>query len=329
LIFRRPKERSLAIEARPPVVIEGPAAAAAHATRTAVSGRKMHEGEVDLDEGIVRRLLASQFPRLAHLPLERFESGGTVNAIYRLGDELYVRLPLTEKWTWQLDVERKWIPRLAPHVPVPIPEAVGFGEPSDEYPFRWAVYRWLPGEPWQPHRVTDERAAALDLARVIGAIHALDTTGGDTPKFEMPLRTQDGWIRQSIEGCRDLIDGDALLALWEDALRLPDFEGPACWVHADLGSGNVLTAGNRVSALIDWGATHVGDPALDLKVAWTMLTAGARRHFREAFHADEATWLRARGWAIKAVGLIPYYRHTNRFMFDEGMRTVNEILAEL
>lgn len=291
---------------------------------------KMHSDEIDIDADLVQRLLAAQFPRWADLPLTRFPSGGTVNAIFRLGDDLCVRLPLTQPWAWHLDTEVKWLPRLAPHVPFATPTVHAKGSPAEDYPFNWAVLGWLDGEPWRPDRLRDEGEAAVDLARFISALSSIDTAHGKIPRgaAALPLRARDGWVRTSIDGCRDLIDADALTAAWDEALQLPDFDGPPRWVHADLLRGNVIVGGGCVTAVIDWGAVHVGDPARDLVAAWTLLTSEGRRVFRETLEIDDATWARARGWCIPQVGAIPYYRETNQAMVDGALCTVNEILLD-
>jgi aminoglycoside phosphotransferase (APT) family kinase protein len=108
---------------------------------------KMHDGEVDIDAGLVRRLVAAQFPRLTDLPIRELQATGTVNAIYRLGDHLCARLPRVQDWAQDLDKEWQWLPRLAPHLSLPIPEPVAHGHPESSYPFAWAIYRWIDGQP--------------------------------------------------------------------------------------------------------------------------------------------------------------------------------------
>ena len=291
----------------------------------------MHKDEVDIDTDLVRRLLIDQFPQWADLPLEYFDSGGTVNAIYRLGDDMYVRLPLQEAWAWHLKTEAKWLPRLAPHLPVPIPEPLAHGEPDDGYPFKWAVYRWIDGEPWRPDRVRNMNEAANDLATFIRAMQRIDTAGGKIPRGVqgLPLRSRDAWVRMTAESARDMIDADALLAAWDVALDLPDFDGAPAWVHSDLLPGNVLIDEGRMSAVIDFGGVHVGDPALDLSAAWKLLQGRESREvFRAVLDIDDATWARARGWAIPSVGALHYYRHTNLAMVRFGLHTIAEVLSD-
>ncbi len=290
----------------------------------------MHEDQADIDDDLVRRLLKTQFPQWADLPLEYFDSGGTVNAIYRLGPHMYVRLPLTEPWVWHIRIEKKWLPKLAPHLPFPISEPLAYGQPEHGYPFQWAVYRWIEGEPWKISSLADLNQAAKDLAEFIKALWRIDPKDGKIPRGAqgLPLRSRDDWVRMTAESARDMIDADALLSAWSDALELPDFDGPSLWVHGDLLPGNVLISDGRMSAVIDFGGVHIGDPAIDISAAWKLLAGDSRQIFRAALDVDDATWARARGWAIPSVGALHYYRHTNPAMVEFGLHTINGVLAD-
>jgi aminoglycoside phosphotransferase (APT) family kinase protein len=292
---------------------------------------KMHEGEADTDSALVRRLLASQFPHWADLEIERFPSGGTVNAIYRIGEDMCVRLPLVEAWAWHLETEAKWLPKLAPHLPVAVPEVLGHGIADEGYPFDWSVYGWLEGEEWRTDGVHDEREAAADLANFISALWKIDTTDGQRPRraSRIPLPAFDQWVQESTEKARDMIDADALLAAWELSRDAPGFDGTPVWTHSDLGPGNVLVFNGRMSAVIDWGSVHVGDPARDISVAWSMLSREGRKVLRDELDVDDATWVRARGWAVRAVGALDYYRNTNRSMVEDALHSIGEVLADL
>jgi len=296
-----------------------------------VCARRMHEDQVDIDDDLVRRLITKQFPQWTHLPVEYFDSGGTVNAIYRLGHQMYVRLPLQDAWAWHLRTEAKWLPRLAPHLPFPIPEPLAHGEPDEGYQFAWAVYNWIEGEPWSPDGIRDMKEAATDLARFISAMQRIDPAGGKVPRGAqaLALRSRDHWVRMTAESARDMIDADALIAAWDEALDLPDFDEAPLWVHSDLLPGNVLVKEGRMTAVIDFGGAHVGDPAVDISAAWKLLKgAESRAAFRAALDVDDATWARARGWAMPSVGALHYYRQTNPSMVAFGLHTINEVLED-
>jgi aminoglycoside phosphotransferase (APT) family kinase protein len=292
----------------------------------------MHADEVDIDLDLVRRLVAGQFPQWSELPLSRFESTGTVNAIYRLGHDMYVRLPLVEIWAKDLKNEARWLPRMRPHVPLEIPEVLATGVPAEGYPFEWAVYRWIEGEIWSTDGIRDEREAALDLANFLRALHRVDTTGVEPidTQFEIPLlAAYDEWIRHSIEQSRDMIDAPALTAAWDAAVELPAFDGPYVWVHGDLGRDNLLVRDGRLCAVIDWAAVHVGDAARDMAGLWGMLSPESRSVFRETLGVDDGTWARARAWAIKPVGGIHYYRDTNPGHVRDCVAAIQAVLADL
>ncbi len=293
---------------------------------------RMHADEIDTDEALVRRLLVQQYPRWAELPLRRVEHTGTDHAIYRLGDDLSVRLPRIHWAAGQPDKEETWLPRLAPELPAPIPVPVAGGEPGEDFPYRWIISPWMRGEDATRERMSDQQAA-LDLARFILALQRIDPAGGPSPGRHnflrgVPLAVRDPGVRTAIPAWNGIIDTAAITAAWEEALGAPAWEGPPVWLHGDLSSGNVLVDGSRLSAVIDFGCLGVGDPACDLSVAWTLLSGENRRLFRETVAVDDATWARARGWALMGVGALPYYQHTNPAQVEKARRSINEVLAD-
>jgi aminoglycoside phosphotransferase (APT) family kinase protein len=263
----------------------------------------MHADEVETDVALVRRLVVAQFPQWAELPIEPVHPGGTVHAIYRLGDEMAVRLP--RRWTddEEPDKEFRWLPRLAPLLPLAIPVPLARGEPGEGYPFDWSIYSWLDGDPATEAPVGDLGRATSNLAEFVGALHRFDAQDGPVPGRHnswrgVPLAMRDASVRSSIEALRDEIDLDAVTAVWQEALRAPDWEGRPTWFHGDLDARNMLVAEGRLCAVIDWGCLGVGDPACDVMVAWKIPTAATRPLFRDALSVDDATWVRARGWAL-------------------------------
>jgi aminoglycoside phosphotransferase (APT) family kinase protein len=293
----------------------------------------MHADEVDISADLVRRLVADQFPLLNDHPVTEFESTGTVNAIYRLGNELYVRLPRVERW-WArgLQKELKWLPVLAPGFTLQVPEPVGVGRPTAEYPFTWAVFRWIEGQTYEPGRVDDERQMAADLAGFIAELRnkELPAIDDETPYGgRPPLAEQDEATRDWIAQAGDLIDGPAVIAVWEDALNGPAWDGIYSWIHSDLAPPNLLVREGRLRAVLDFGATGLGDPATDLNPAWSIFSEDSRHVFRDLVGADDDTWRRSRGIAIsQAVGLVPYYAATNPALSALGKRMLREILTD-
>lgn len=295
---------------------------------------KMHADEIDIDSAIVGRLLAAQFPQWADLPVELVQSAGTNNAIYRLGDTLAVRLPRVEKATGKLDNEHRWLPRLAPHLPLAIPVPLALGAPGEGYPWSWSIYRWQIGENAERLRVTEENQAARDLAHFIAALQRIDPASWPPPTPPRssrggPLSTRDVPTRAAIAELSGLIDIEATTAAWESALQVPVWDGPPVLTHGDLLPGNLLVHQGRISAVIDFEGLGVGDPACDLIAAWSSLSSHARKIFRAVLSVDDATWARGRGWAL-SIGLIalPYYQITNPIFAATARRMIDEVLAD-
>jgi aminoglycoside phosphotransferase (APT) family kinase protein len=291
----------------------------------------MHADELEIDADLVRRLLASQFPQWAELPLARVPSAGTDNAIFRLGDELALRLPRIDWAAGQPERERELLPLLAPHLPLPVPVPVATGEPGEGYPWHWSIVPWLEGENATLERLADPLAEAGRIGEFVRALKEIDTAGRRVSGRGVPLARVDAQTRAALEQLHGAIDVAAAAAAWENALAAPAWEGPHRWSHGDLMSENMLAVDGRISAVIDFGALSVGDPACDLIVAWKLFPAGGPRDaLRRAAGVDEATWTRARGWAL-ASGLwaLPYYVDTNPVLYGIARHSVEEVLAEL
>jgi aminoglycoside phosphotransferase (APT) family kinase protein len=292
---------------------------------------KMHAGEADTDTNLVKRLVRVQFPQWADLPVERLVSGGTVNAVYRLGDALTARLPLTAEGVKALEREERWLPKLAPALPVTIPTVVGRGEPAEGYPWAWSVHRWIDGECPTEGRVAEPEILARDLAAFVTALRKADVDGGPIAYRGVPLATVDTQTRAAIEELRhtdEPFDAEAATAAWEQSLAAPPWTGAPCWVHSDLMPSNLLLTGERLTGVLDFATAGIGDPACDLIAAWNLLPLSCRDTFRDAVDVDDATWSRGRGWALSmALGQLPYYRNTNPIISANARHVIREALA--
>ncbi|MGC3858803.1 aminoglycoside phosphotransferase family protein [Micromonospora chersina] len=292
---------------------------------------KMHADEVLTDADLVRRLLAGQFPHWADRPLRLVASYGTDHDIYRLGDDLAVRLPRIGWATRQAAREAEWLPRLAPHLPLALPVPVAMGRPAEGYPFGWSVCEWLPGENASTARF-DPDAAAVDLAAFVAALRRIDTADA----YPRPPRARgadlaelDDGVRDAVRRLGDRVDGGAVLRAWQESLDAPAWDGPGVWVHGDLLPGNLLVVDGRLSAVIDFGGLNVGDPACDLQPAWNVFTGPSRARFRTELAVDDASWLRGRGWALlQAVIALPYYWDTNPGIVRQTSHALREVLAD-
>ncbi|MGW7206716.1 aminoglycoside phosphotransferase family protein [Streptomyces sp. NPDC054837] len=264
----------------------------------------MTHTEIDITAELVRDLLRDQHPDLADLPL-KLGARGWDNQLWRLGDDLAVRLPwATQSADDLLRKEHTWLPALAPHLPLPVPVPQRLGEPSERFPRPWIVTTWVPGEPADRAPATRAAEAADTLAAFLTALHRPAPTGAPAGRDRGgPLADHaEGFARMFASATElGLIpDPDAVRAVWEDAAEAPDWAGPDLWLHGDLHPANVLTADGTICGVIDFGDLFAGDPACDLAAPWILLPDGAVDRFYDTYHPtpDAATLRRARGWAV-------------------------------
>ncbi|MGW6291101.1 aminoglycoside phosphotransferase family protein [Streptomyces sp. NPDC055058] len=286
-----------------------------------------------IDAALARHLVDTQFPQWATLPLDRLDPAGADHVIYRLGEELTVRLPRHAGAIGQARKESHWLPRLAPHLPLAVPVPVAVGEPGFGYPWPWAVSRWLDGEVATVETLAGSATAAVALARFLTALQRFapeDLRAAPLPEAltGRPLSERDEATRAAIDRLDGIFDGAAMTALWDAALDAPGWDRPPVWFHGDFHTGNLLTREGRLSAVIDFGGLGVGDPACDLMIAYTLLTPGNRAVFRDELGVDDATWLRGRGWAL-ATGLNAYssYAAVNPLIAAQTTRQITAALA--
>lgn len=261
------------------------------------------DGRGGITAELVRRLVADQFPGWAGLPVVPVPTDGWDNRTYRLGDELTVRLPSAARYVAAVAKEDHWLPRLAPKLPVTVPEPVATGDPAPGYPWSWSVRRWIPGRPAADAPPADLTAFALDLAAFLVVLRRLDATGGPPPGPHCfhrgaPPAHYDGEVQQALDTLGPAVDQAGCRAVWAGAVASVWTAAPV-WFHGDIAVGNLLLDPvGRLTAVIDFGTCGVGDPACDLVISWTLLAGRARDAFRAAVGLDDATWARARGWAL-------------------------------
>lgn len=256
----------------------------------------------DLDARLARRLVASQFPHWAHLPVTAVDLDGWDNRTFRLGDELSVRLPSGDWYALQVDKEQRWLPVLAGQLPLAIPVPVARGEPGLGYPYPWSVYRWLDGDVADPANIGELNGFATDLAGFLVALSRIDPTGGPEPGRHNffrggPLSTYAEETHRAVEELGDEIPRDAVLRVWDGAMAAT-WHGDPVWFHGDVATGNLLTRDGKLAAVIDFGSSGVGDPACDVVIAWTLFEGSSREAFRKTLGVDPGTWSRGRGWAL-------------------------------
>ena len=290
----------------------------------------MHADEHPIDAGLVRRLLRSQFPQWSDRELRRVPSTGTVNAIYRLGDDLSVRLPRTKRWH-DVDHEVAVLERVRGTVDLAVPCAVAVGEPAHGYPWRWAVFEWIDGETWAVDRLHDPIRAARRLGEFILAVQGVDAAGG--PRSSRGGRTatsaQDERLRQAASEAGHLLDVNAFLAEWDRTRGARGWAGEPVWIHGDLLAPNLLVRDGDVHAVIDWAGASVGDPARDLAAAWNLFDGNSRQAFRDGLDFDEESWQRARCYALTRIFNVAYYERTNPEFSRDAIRVIRNVLADV
>lgn len=296
-----------------------------------MAAARMHDRQVETTTGLVRRLLATQLPHLCDLPIEPVQEAGTDHALYRLGEDLVVRLPIIDWAVEQAETDQRWLPVLAPHLPLQVPVPVAVGQPGEGYPWPWSVVAWIDGETPDGANL-DPASAAVDLARFVRALHGIDAAGGPVKSGTMrgvPLANLDAQIRLLIEELRDDIDTVAVTRVWDESVAAPRCNGPWVWIHGDLQPGNLIVRDRRLAAVIDFGGLGIGDPAPDLAPAWNLFDHPTRTTFRDIIGYDDATWARGKGWVLApALQGLRYYRETRPDLSTAARHRIDAVLAD-
>lgn len=286
---------------------------------------------------LVSRLVASQYPQWAHLPVSPVELPGWDNVTFRLGEDKSVRLPSGPSYEAQVEKEHRWLPRLALQLPLPIPQPLAKGSPELGFPRVWSIYLWRPGRPAAPETISDQEQFAEELAAFLCALYGLDPTGGPpwgSHSFKRggPVSVWDEQTRETVDLLGNEVGRASVLAVWDAAMSAERNQRDV-WVHGDVTESNLLVdSTGRLSAVLDFGCSSVGDPACDLTVAWTLLRGSGRERFRAALGFDDATWARGRGWALwKALLGIRWALEEGGTLEARGPRTAGsrEVIAEV
>ncbi len=307
--------------------------------------RTLHSDEIPIDDALVRDLVGRAMPAYADAPIRRLTSSGSTNAMFRLGDDLLVRLPRQPGGSAAITKEATWLPVLAPLLPVTVPDMIAVHPPDRDYPERWSVVRWIDGahpEVVTPDTAVDPRREGLaeGLATMLDALRQVEvpTAAVDDPHLRSyrgePLAAMDQATRENLERCRALddfgFDLDAAERTWDEAMSLPGTADPVTsrWYHGDLAAENLLVRDGALVAVLDFGGLSVGDPTVDLVAAWEVLDAPARELFRRKVGVDDATWLRGRAWALSIALMIWYYWTTMPERRARCMAVGRNVLAD-
>lgn len=295
-----------------------------------VCSHRLHRDEIKIHAALVQRLLEQQFRDWSTLPLQLVTTAGTDNVLFRLGDDMLVRLPRTKRAALAgVAHDSRWLPILAPHLPVDIPVPIATGKPAMGYPWEWGVYPWIQGAPPSPDAITYFNQLTDDLARFVTALHEVDLPDAPRARRGASLDVQDKETRVALVQLKGMIDIETASAAWDQALSTAEWSGRPTSVHGDLLPGNLLVEHGRLTGVIDWAGFGVGDPACDMIGAWGLLPPRARDAFRVAVGVDDPTWGRGRGWAL-SIGLIalPYYSATYPEFAATARRLIEQTLAD-
>jgi aminoglycoside phosphotransferase (APT) family kinase protein len=281
----------------------------------------------------VRRLIARQFPRWADLPLRPVATSGWDNQTFHLGDGMSVRLPTAGEYALAVDKEHRWLPILAPRVPLRIPRPLAKGEPDEGFRFHWSVYEWIDGDPAGIDTIGNLTDFADSLATFLVALRHVDPTGGPEPGLHNwfrggSLQVYDPQTQRAIEALDGRIPLGPVTEIWQSALRA-SWDCRPVWFHGDVAAGNLLVRAGTLAAFIDFGTCGVGDPACDVAIAWTLMSGASRETFRARLDVDPGTWARGRGWALwKALIVYAGAPQRDHAAAVEAKRVIDEILTE-
>jgi aminoglycoside phosphotransferase (APT) family kinase protein len=286
--------------------------------------------EADIDAGLVRRLVATQFPQWASLDVRPVGSQSWDNEVFRLGDDLAVRLPRRTIGARQVERQHRWLRVLGPRLPLPVPVPVGQGRPGEGYPWSWSVVPWFAGALAALEPELDLAQAARDVAEFLDALQQIHDPGPSNPFRGIPLARRSGHVRSAISLLGGAVaDTAPLRRIWAEALAVPPWSGSPMWFHGDLHPANVVVREGRVSAIIDFDHVGVGDPACDMMIAWTMLSDAERPAFRARLRIDDATWERGRGWALNLGVAALAFGGPEDLLTKVGKRALDELTTDM
>jgi aminoglycoside phosphotransferase (APT) family kinase protein len=285
----------------------------------------------EISEELVAKLIKHQFQHWGALPI-KFLPGGWDNRLFRLGDDMVVRLPSAAHYSSQPKKEFEWLPKLAARLPLPIPNPLGLGQPAENYPWHWSILRWIEGEPAAVELIDDLNQFARDLADFLTALHKVPTLGGPPPSqynFHRggPIHIYEAETLAAIDVLSDRIDAVSALAICKRASSSL-WQGDPLWVHGDIKLGNLLIKDGRLSAVIDFGSMAIGDPACDLAIAWTPFCGESRDAFKARLRLSEDIWERAMGWALWKAAITAAGHDPNQRTVESAWRTILELTKD-
>lgn len=293
----------------------------------------LRERRFEVAQELAQSLIDRQFPVWSYLPLKKIDSAGTDNSVYRLGDEMAVRFPVSVSAAEQITKEHSWLPKLSSFA-VAIPVIIGAGQPATEFPFPWSVVNWIDGKDAVSENVSDWLKMAEDLGQFVSVLRGQNTLGAPTAGKHNGYRgtalvNLDQVARYAMNDLEDIFDKACLLKIWEQALGIEPWAGAPVWIHGDIHAANIIVRNGSLAGIIDFGLMGVGDPACDLALAWSLLPTHARDVFRAAANVNEPTWQRGKGWGLY-IGVIAlsYYRERNAILSGIAETAISAVIED-
>jgi aminoglycoside phosphotransferase (APT) family kinase protein len=289
---------------------------------------------MNIDTDLVRRLINSQFPKWKDYDIKPVSPQGWDNRTFHLGSNMSIRLPSSESYTPQAEKEQTWLPFLSQKLPFQIPVLLEKGNPSEMFPYKWGIYKWLDGDNLELELIRDISRLAKDIARFLTQLQKIDTVNAPLAGRHCfyrgaPLEVYHAETKRAIHNLSKIIDAKFATEIWDKAVGTK-WKKPPVWFHGDIAKGNILTRNGQLYAIIDFGCCGVGDPACDLSIAWTFLPEQARKVFKSKLDLDEATWQRGRAWALWKA-LITLEGNTGKVetsKTQEAIKTLKEIFDD-
>ena len=289
----------------------------------------LHKGQVNINTKIVEELIKEQFPQYKNLPIYEYNSTGTVNYIYRLGNNFYIRLPNLKVFENSILNECKILGYLSNKISINIPRVIGLGKPNNLYPFHWAIHNWINGDIFDNDLIDNFTNIISELVNFINELHSLDLIENIPKAGRKPLVELHSQTIEALNSSKEEVDFKKAIKIWKFLVNTPLWENKPVWIHADLLKPNILIKKNKIMGIIDFGSAGVGDPAFDVIPAWAVFTKKNREIFRNKINVCDKIWNRACAYALhQAALIIPYYRTNNKYFVKSAIDTINEIIFD-
>ncbi|MHB9295725.1 hypothetical protein PilKf_01473 [Pillotina sp. SPG140] len=289
----------------------------------------LHNKQIKINIEIVKSFIEEQFPQYKNLPIYEFDTNGTVNSIFKLGNDYYIRFPILEEYADSILKEYRILPYLSKKLTLNIPQPIGLGNPNNLYPFHWVIYNWIDGDCYDNNKISDFQEIISELANFIKELHSIELLKNAPKAGRKPLAELNTMTIDALNNSKNEIDYKKTIKIWNFLVNTPVWDNEPVWIHADLLKSNVLIKDNHISGIIDFGSAGVGDPAFDIIPAWSLFSLENRIIFKKKLNINNILWNRACAYALHQAAIgIPYYRESNKSFVKQSVYTINEIIKD-